>query len=513
MAIKTFAAIDVGSFELTMKIFEISPKVGIREIDCINHRLALGVDSYAKGKISGEKMDELCDTLRGFSEIMKSYKVDAYKAYGTSAIRETENTLIVLDQIKNRTGLDVDVISNSEQRFLDYKAVATKGEAFDKCIEGGCAILDIGGGSIQVSLFENDTLITTQNMRLGVLRLRERLGDLVKKSGKFEKLIEEMVNNQFSLFKKLYLKDRDIKNLILIDDYLSDVLQKDLVCKNPGNMDQEEFSAFMDEISHKNSIDCSLWLEISEEQASLMFYSAILLRRIMEVMGATHIWAPGITLCDGIAYEYAQKNRLITMAHDFEKDIIASTQTISKRFLCSRKRNESIESLAVSIFDTMKKVHGLGRRERLLLQIAAQLNDCGKYISLTDVGECSFRIIMATEIIGLSHAEREMVAYIAKYNRDEFEYYEKLSERTTLSRESYLTIAKLTAILRVANGLDRSHKQKFQNVKTGLKDDELIITVDTAEDITLEAGLLTARVRFFEEVYSVRPVIRQKRQV
>ena len=218
-------------------------------------------------------------------------------------------------------------------------------------------------------------------------------------------------------------------------------------------------------------------------------------------------------MCDGIVYEYAQQHKLLKNIHDFEKDILASTANISKRYMCSRKRNEFMESLALSIFDTMKKLHGLGKRERLLLQIAARLNDCGKYISQTDVGECSFRIIMATEIIGLSHAEREIVAYVAKYDRDEFEYYEVLGEHTTLSREAYLVIAKLTAILRVANGLDRSHKQKFRDFKTTLRENELTITVDTDEDITLEKGLLTARTQFFEEVYSVRTVIRQKRRI
>lgn len=511
MAVKTFAAIDVGSYELSMKIFEISLKTGIREVDCIRHRIALGLDSYNSGKITIEKMDELCEVLREFSEIMKSYQVDDYKAYGTSAIRETENTLIVLDQIKNRTGITVEVISNSEQRFLDYKAVATRGREFEKRIEGGTAILDIGGGSIQISLFENDTLVTTQNMRLGVMRMRERLEKISGRSGQYERLIEEMVNNQFSLFKKFYLKDREVPNLIIIDDYLSPVFQKKEICKEPGNMDQGGFMDFMAEVSGKNKVDVSRWLEISEEHASLLFHSAVLSRRIMEVLGTQNIWAPGVTLCDGMAYEYAQKNKLLANVHDFEKDIIASTATISKRYLCSRKRNEIMETLALSIFDTMKKVHGLGKRERLLLQIAAQLNDCGKYISQTDVGECSFRIIMATEIIGLSHAEREIVAYVAKYNRDDFEYYEELGQKTTLSREAYLTIAKLTAILRVANGLDRSHKQKFKDVKIILKENELIISVDTSEDITLETGLLTARARFFEEVYSVRPVIRQKR--
>lgn len=513
MAVKTFAAIDVGSYELSMKIFEISKRVGIREIDSLRYRIALGMDTYTTGKISVEKMNELCEILKEFKEVMNSYQVDAYKAYGTSAIRETKNTLIVLDQIKNRTGIVVEPISNSEQRFLDYKAVATMEKEFEQCIEGGGAILDIGGGSIQISLFENDTLVTTQNIRLGVMRMRERLENLSASSSQYERLVEEMVNDQFALFKKLYLKERQIHNLIIVDDYVSPVFRNKDICKKAGSMDERQFMSFMGLISGKSKGEISRWLAVSEEQASLLFHSAVLTKQIMQVLGAKNIWAPDVSLCDGIAYEYAQKNRLITLTHDFEKDIIASTATISKRYMCSKKRNESIESSALSIFDTMKKLHGLGKRERLLLQIAAQLNDCGKYISQTDVGECTFRIIMATEIIGLSHAEREIVAYVAKYNRDEFEYYEALSEKTTLSREVYLTIAKLTAILRVANGLDRSHKQKFKEFKLLLKDDTLVINVDTPEDITLEKGLLTARAQFFEEVYSVTPVIKQKRRM
>ena len=80
----------------------------------------------------------------------------------------------------------------------------------------------------------------------------------------------------------------------------------------------------------------------------------------------------------------------------------------------------------------------------------------------------------------------------------------------TIDRTAYLTIAKLTAILKIANGLDRSHKQKFKNVKTVLKEERLIITVDASVDITLEKGLFTKRADFFEEVYSVKPVIRQR---
>ena len=161
MSVKTFAAIDVGSFELTMKLFEFSGKNRMREIDCVSKHLDLGSDTYAQGRIGNDKMDELCRILKNFADICRSYKVEAYKAYGTSAIREMENSTVIRDQIKQRTGISLDILNNSEQRFLDYKSIASKGESFRKIIEEKTAILDIGGGSIQISLFDNDTLVST----------------------------------------------------------------------------------------------------------------------------------------------------------------------------------------------------------------------------------------------------------------------------------------------------------------------------------------------------------------
>lgn len=80
-----------------------------------------------------------------------------------------------------------------------------------------------------------------------------------------------------------------------------------------------------------------------------------------------------------------------------------------------------------------------------------------------------------------------------------------------MDMEEYLTIAKLTAILQIANALDRSHKQKCRDIKAARRDDQLILTVNTREDITLEKGLFDRRAEFFREVYSIEPVIRLKR--
>ena len=512
MAVKTFAAIDIGSYELSMKIFEVSKKNGMKQIDHIRHGIDMGTETYHTGKLGFERMDELCEILNAFAEIMRSYQVSEYKAYGTSAIRGSRNSAILVDQVRIRTGIQIEVLSNSEQRFLDYKSIALQGQRFDEIIEKGTAIVDIGGASIQLSLFDKDTLVSTQNMKLGVLLLREDMNQLHASLSQYENLIREIVESQLSVYKKLYLKDRAIENLIIVDDYISRLIRH--YYRNEGSGDQtcrEQIDEFIEKSKLKSILELSRLLDMPEEDMPRLYISLLMIQQIMDDTGAKTIWAPGVTLCDGIAYEYAEKNKLLPITHDFEKDIIACAKSISKRYQGSKKRSETLEQIALQIFDSMKKVHGLTKRDRLLLQIATILHDCGKYISMVELGECSYRIIMATEIIGLSHLEREIVANVVKYNHIPFDYYEQMEKTPSMDKEAYLRLTKLIAILRITNGLDRSHKQKFRNIRILLKDEQLQITVETNEDITLERGLFGDRADFFTEVFHIRPIIKQKR--
>lgn len=141
MAIHTFAAIYIGSYEVSLKIFELSAKKKIRDIDYVRSRIELGADAYSKGSIGYELVEALCDTLREFAQIMKEYRVDAYEAYASAVLRDVDNELFILDQIRLRTGLTVHVLSNSEHRFISYKSVAMC-EEFEHFIGRSCS----GGG-------------------------------------------------------------------------------------------------------------------------------------------------------------------------------------------------------------------------------------------------------------------------------------------------------------------------------------------------------------------------------
>ena len=247
---------------------------------------------------------------------------------------------------------------------------------------------------------------------------------------------------------------------------------------------------------------------MTEESIYLLYLSSLLVRSLMQMIDAKLIWAPGVTLCDGIAYEYAETNKLVVNKHDFKRDIIAGAKNISKRYMGNRKRAESLGEIALTIFDTMDQIHGLSERERLLLQLATILNDCGKYISLSEIGSCSYSIIIATEIIGISHLEREIIANIVKFKEEEFSYYETLRIQSNINIDAYLVIAKLTAILRIASALDCSHKQKFDHIEVFLEEKSLVFMVDTVDSITLEKGITKEKSEFFEEVFSIKPLLK-----
>lgn len=506
---KCFAAIDVGSYELTMKIFELNNKGEIKQIDYIRHRIELGTDTYNTGKISHERVDELCNYLLEFKRIMASYKVDDVKIYGTSAIRETENTLIILEQIKLRTGLSVNVLSNSEQRFLHYKAVASKGEKFETSVAKGTALVDIGGGSIQISIFSEGKLVTTQNIRLGILRMREMLSDLQPKTKDYAKLVEELIDNHLCPFKNLYLKDLDIQNIIVVDDYISYIIKKAF---NKDTVDCDEYKTFIKNFKEKSAVELCRLYDLPQESASLIPTSALLLRRIFKLTGAKKLWAPGVSLSDGIAYEYAEKEKFVKNRHNFEGDIVSCAMSTAKRFYANTERNQLVESIALSIFDSTKKIHGMGNREKLLLRIAAILNDCGKYMSLEEAAECSYTIIMATELIGLSHAERVVVANVVRFNKTHFVYFDELSKEENLTKSQYLTMAKLTAIFRLADGICRSYKKKVEGISVAVKDEILNINVTCEDDIVLEKGFYDRKAKLFEEVFSVKPVLKHRRK-
>ena len=508
MAVTTFAAIDIGSYEVSMKIFEMSRRIGFREINDVRYQLELGRGTYATGRLEMETVDELCEILNDFKRMMADFGVESWRACATSSLRELKNPTIILEQIYQRTGIRVEILSNAEQHFLGYKSIAAIESGFKKAIQKGTAILDIGGGNLQVSLFDKDALVLTQSIRMGSLRIRQRLKDLEKTTPHYDRLVEEFIRNDLMSFQRLYLKDKEISNLILMGDFLTDTIFQDKSGENI--ITKTEFLKKYDSIVNMSDYDLAESMGLEPEYASLIVPNMVIIRNFIELFQAEALWIPGVSLLDGIAYDFAEKNKYLKSAHNFENDILVASRNIARRYSSGKDHLTGTCDLAMDIFDSTKKIHGMGKRERLLLQISVLLHDCGKYISMTDVAEYSYQIIMATEIIGLSTEERQVIASVVRYNTKEFGCYEEINRETAMSREEYLLTAKLAAILRLANAMDRSHYQKVKALNVKLKDRTLYLIIDSVKDVSLELGLLKDKTEFFESVFGIRLVMKRK---
>lgn len=499
MALSIYAAINIASQELSLKIYELSKARGIRELSHVRHKIALSSEIYQGGTISYSTIEELCTVLNDFKRLMDEWKPESCQVYSTGSLRDARNSLVVLDQIKVQTGFRVKVLSNSETRFLYYKALALKDPVFNTAIKKGTLIVDIGAGRVQLSIFNESKLCATQSLLLGASRIHELLLEMQEEAYDFHALIDEYMEKDLVAFRDFYLDSTEISSIIAVGEMIPEIYYslKD---------SREDFEGKLPKKILKRGI-----LSGSQLSDSRKFITPTLLlcRKISALTNCEDIYLSDTDLCDSMAAEYADKKLRLHASHDFTEDILSSSRTIARKYMVDMQHVENIQNLALQIFDRIRKLHGLGKRERLLLQIATILHSCGSYIDSIQSRECSYRIIMSTEIIGLSHTERAMVANMVRYNSGPFPSAPELEDDFT--KEEYITIVKLNAILRTANVLDKSNRHKIKNVGVSLRDGTLVITADTMEDITLEKGLFHRKADIFQDVFGIRPMLKQKR--
>ena len=361
----TFASIDIGSRNLTMKIYEISPKEGYRQLDYVNVNVSIGVESYRTGIISMESLNEVCNVIMGFKRKMREYDVKEYRAYATSALREAENKLFILDQIYGRTGIKVSILSNSEQRFFMLKALAYNNKDYEKITIKNTAIVDIGGGSVQISLVDKGNLIATQNLKIGSIRVKNLLSDLEFRTTYINKVLEEYIGNEIDTFKNFYLKEKEIKNVVVIGDEVNNLVKIVPELHIKDSLDQEQIEYIYEKLKQNKDTDLAYDYGISEENASLLLPAVIMINQFLTQSKAELIYTANIDLCDGIAVDYMDRKKKYDIKHDFNKDILAAARNISKRYKCNKIHIQRVTDFALKIFDepAIKKIHGLGQKE------------------------------------------------------------------------------------------------------------------------------------------------------
>lgn len=505
MSTNWFAAITVGSQNAILKIIDMRKQT---VLEYIKAEVSIGTDIFNRGKIGLETVEETSVALEGFVSRMEEYDITESRAVAVSAIKEASNAEYVREQIRLQTGLELEWLSNSEERFLHSQAAANGTPNFNELIKEGTMLIDIGTGSIQLTVYDEGNFMFSRNIKLGPLRVRELLAELKERTSNFADLLEDFIFSKIRDYAQFAPKDVSYKHFILIGTDLL-FFKRAFWEKAEDKITEAYFEALYAHILETPEKVLAKKYELSFDSISQLLPSAMLLKELLKVTKAEEILLSDVELVDGILVAEMIRRKSLTLTHDFTQDIVTSARNIALRYMTDQKHAEAVEKFAIHLFDQLKSIHGLSKRERLLLQIAAILQDIGSYIDMNNHYVHSEYIILATEILGLSTEELEMVGAIARYHSTEtpslnLHHFEKLPT------ESRLTTAKLTAILRLADSLDDSHQQKVTKISISLKKEQVLISVWADDDLMLEKWTFAEKSGFFEEVYGIKPHLKEK---
>ncbi|NLU32392.1 MAG: hypothetical protein GXX04_07200 [Clostridiaceae bacterium] len=503
---RLFAAIDIGSHRLKMKIIEASPDGRIKDLETVDHLIPLGRDTFNEGKLSFESVKKTCEAIRGFRRLMADYGVQEWRAVATSAIREAANRDCMIDRIRHQTGFDVEIINNSQEKFLTYKAVKWQLENEGAMDTGEpTLILNIGAGNLLLHLMENGLLASSQNLKLGALRIKESIAKIEKHTLNFSRVLEEYIEAHIESVE--YLKSsNEVKNFVVVSgelDFLANIAGPH-ACKKVVSLDKDLFESICSKAMNKTPRALEEEYDISLADAELFVPSLILIRKFLDKTCSDRIIIPCVSLVDGLIIDRFNCCDGMGFCMDFKADILSCVRKLAARYRSNEKHINYVEDAALRIFDRLTGIHGMGEKERFILQIASILHDVGKFIAADPHSVYSFNIINASQILGLSDDELRMTAFIARYHSLDAPDLES-GELAELGTDESIKTMKLIAIIRMADAMDTSHKQKLKISSMDISEDQFIVRVESWEEAVLENWTFNMKSEFFSEVFGLNP--------
>ncbi|MFW6305791.1 MAG: HD domain-containing protein [Bacillota bacterium] len=510
---RTVAALDIGSSGLRMIIADVFSDGRIQPLEQIKKNTSIGHDSFTMGRIGVDTIKKICLNLSNCQKLLEEYQVDEYIAVATSGMREAENRDYILSQIKSRTNLDIKIINNAEERYLTYKAIKYYIPSFSKRMKDeGLLIVDIGSGGVEISVYNDGMLKFTDYLKAGSLRLSKILADLESISLDFPRIMEEFIETKFHLLKSL-LEKNEIKRFIGLGGELRTLLDlfkeenyndSDIMSNDYDFIKKDYLRNLYSTVKHMTTEQIRENYGLDFQVAKTLLPSVIIFNYFLKITQTSKIIVPLVSIRHGLIADMLEKSFNVIHSTNYKKDIISSVKQIGNKYQILNDHSDQVEWLALTIFEQTKNIHKLGQKEELYLQVASILHDVGKFIDSNHHALHSYNILSTQDIMGFSDRDLNIMANIVKYHEEEDPQSFHENYRS-ISFEDRIVIAKLVAILKLANSLDISSKQKIKDINIIKNKKFLRFNVVTRGNFLLEKWLFMKRAHFFEEVFGYKP--------
>ena len=500
---ETVAVVDIGASAVRLVVAELAAGRQPFVVEEVVRGVSLGKDTFSTGRIGSGAMEAALHALEGFKRIMDEHRASRYRAVATSAVREASNADTFLDRVQVRTGLQVDVIDVSEESRLVYLAVRDCLAGHPALSASHALLVEVGGGSADITLLEGDRPKYSGVYALGSVRLRQGLRHW---AGDRERRVRLLARNIGNVVRDI---DRDIpmhsaEYMIALGGDVR-LAAQELVDAPEGSLSEVPRDAFVEfcgrvEKLAEEEITDRFGLSPGDAEAlvpALLVYRALLLET-----SAKGLTVPPASLRDGLLADMTEppgSGRPDSLA-DFGRQVLASAEALGEKYRHDAVHARAVAHLAARLFDELKDEHGLDARDRLLLEVAAVLHNIGVFVGLRAHHKHAQYLIQASDIFGLSSDDRAIIANVARYHRRGLPQQSHLPYMA-LDRTERVRVNKLSALLRIANALDAEHSQKVQDLHVKAADGVWLLEVEGVGDLAMERMKVEARADLFHDVF------------
>jgi exopolyphosphatase / guanosine-5'-triphosphate,3'-diphosphate pyrophosphatase len=492
------AAIDVGSNALRLAVASIDADKKLTVVENIREPVRLGQDVFKKGNIAEETIDRATEAFGRFKQTIEAHGVKWIKAVATSATREALNRELFLDRINQASGIELNIIAPEEEARLIHLGVSNKINLKNKL----AMLVDIGGGSAEITLAEDNNILSTESLRMGAVRLLQVLEEKKHGERRFNQLVREYVDAAQRRIKK-EIGNRKIDVCVGTGGNIESLgqLRKEVFNKDRNDViSKDELDGLVKKLQGMTYEERIQELKLRPDRADVIVPASVVIQKIVKLADVVEVLIPNVGLKDGLLVDMMQELYGETK-HAHRDQVFSSALQVGRKYMFDELHGTVVAKFAVKLFDETKALHNLNLENRVLLEIAALLHDIGGYINMSDHHKHTLYLLTATPIIGLNESQMAIVANVARYHRKSFPKPSHEAYRVLSSKER-VVVSKLAALLRLADAMDNEHASKVSDFDVEYKKPKLAITLRGEGDMLLEKWALANKATFFEEMFS-----------
>ncbi|MDR1704157.1 MAG: HD domain-containing protein [Clostridiales bacterium] len=478
----------------------------VHVLEFLEYPLAIGKDTFNLGKLGFDKVNKACLIIKGYLETAACYGVGSkdIRVIATTALREARNKGYILDQIRLKTGLDVEIMDGLEEKLHIFKTALRTlvNEDLSSALMGY-----VGSGSVGISIIKNGRIVYYRSVKVGPLRISELFEHAATYTQEYHVMIEEFIRAALDVHdmpdgvrpEKLILTGGDVN------------IMKDLCgAENAGAafmLKKKNLEKLYNRVKYASTENISKEYQLSLARAEVIIPACCILGDLFSLAGAEEALLPQAYLNESVLYCMLFPEEAAKIDKEFYKSTLLAVKALAARYEVIEAHASLVEDFSLKIFDKIRKLHGMGARERILLQCAAYLHDFGKFIDVKDHARHSYNILSGLDIVGLNQRDMNVLAQICLLHSADQPDTEPYS--ASAAGDMAVT-AKLAAILRLADALDRGRLQKINDLTVTADGDELVVHVQTNRNIELEKWAFNRKSAFFGEVFGVKATLHVK---